>query len=234
MTEQVEGKFKSALDILKEIKEKKKAEELKIKTKEIEVILIDYREQLRRYDVFAIDFDYILYFNKNNENYKEKLEKIIESLERMRPVRAKLLLKVDEIPVGPSLEMIENLTGDVVDIIEYETIEDILNTPIFKDKGTIGLSRTGNAKIRTDGKIYIISDASRNGERIKVLAQRGGVEILFSYARVRDSAGYNLVEGVYFVPFEDIRKMVEERKEEAHEKEKEVDSKVGRFNIEGE
>jgi len=202
-------KLRSALEILKEIEQKQKVVEVKVKTKEIDVILIDYREQLRRYDMFAIGFDYVLYFNKNAESYKDKLEKIIEALERMKPVRAKLVVKVDQVPT-PTLDLIESITGDVVDIKEFEVIENVLNEPIFVDKGVVNLSRAGSAKIRTDGTVYVVNDTTRNGERIKVLAQKGGVEVLFSYARVRNSGGYTVVEGIYFLPLEDIRKMIEE------------------------
>jgi len=202
-------KLKSALEILKELEQKQKVTEVKIKTKEIDVILIDYREQLRRYDVFALGFDYVLYFTKNNEAYREKLEKIIEALERMRPVRARLVVKVDQVPT-PTLDLIESITGDVVDIKEFDVIENVLNEPIFVDKGIVSLSRAGSAKIRTDGSIFVINDTTRNGERIKVLAQRGGVEVLFTYARKRNSGGYAVIEGIYFLPLEDVRRMIEE------------------------
>jgi len=213
----VSEKLKSALDILKELESKAKASELKIKTKEIDVILIDYREQLKRYDVFALGFDYVLYFNKNNEAYKDKLEKIIEALEHMRPVRAKLLVKVDQIPTPAMnkeqrVEMVESITGDVVDVKEFEVIESVVSVPIFVDRGVVALTRTGNAKIRCDGTVYVVNDTTRNGERIKVLAQVGNVEVLFSYARSRNSGGYKVIEGIYFLPLEDVRKMIEENK----------------------
>jgi len=223
-------KLKSALEILKELESKPKTAELKVKTKEIDVILIDYREQLKRYDVFAIGFDYVLYFNKNNEAYKEKLEKIIEALERMKPVRARLAVKVDYVPT-PTLEMVESITGDVIDIKEFEIIENVLNEPIFVDKGIVSLTRAGSAKIRTDGSIYVVNDMTRNGERIKVLAQRGWVEVLFSYARMRNSGGYAVIEGIYFIPLEDIRKMIEENEATAvvqkTEKKEEVQKNEG-------
>ena len=86
----------------------------------------------------------------------------------------------------------------------------------------LGLSRTGNAKIRNDNNVYVVNDTTRNGERIKVLAQRGGIVILFSYARVRDSGGYKIVEGIYFLPVEDIRKLVVKEGKEEREEEKAV------------
>jgi len=204
-----QDKLKSALDILRELESKPISAEVKVRTKEIEVILVDYREQLRRYDTFALNFDFILYFNKNAESYAEKLAKIIEALERMRPVRAKLLVKVDYVPANAT-ELIESVTGDVIDIIDFQVIEDVLKAPIFSDRGTVSLSRAGNAKIRTDGTVYVISDATRNGERIKVLAQKGNVEVLFSYAKLRSSGGYAIAEGIYFIPLEDLRKILTE------------------------
>ena len=204
-------KLKSALELLKELEEmSKKHEEVKVKTKEVEVVLIDYREQLKRYDMYAVNFDYVLYFDKSGNRYKEKLEKIVEALERMRPVRAKLLVKVDY-AIGPDLEVFEDITGDVVDILEFSIIENVLDAPIFVGKGAVRMTRSGSGAIRSDSLVYIVNGGTRNGERIKLLAQRGGIEVLFTYGRNRDSGGYKVIEGIYFIPLVDIKKMLAEK-----------------------
>uniref|UniRef100_A0A7J3ZKW3 Uncharacterized protein n=1 Tax=Fervidicoccus fontis TaxID=683846 RepID=A0A7J3ZKW3_9CREN len=46
---------------------------------------------------------------------------------------------------------------------------------------------------------------------MKLLAQKGEIEVLFTYGRNRDSGGYKVIEGVYFIPLVDIKKMLAEK-----------------------
>ncbi len=176
-------------------------------------MFIDYREQLTRYDLYAIENNYVFMVRKpeylQNDEQKEKVEKIIESLEKWRPVKAKVKVKVDLVPVDIN-EVEEDITGDIVDIIEVEVIEDIINTPLFSGKGRLGITRSGAIKLRTDNVVYMINTNTRNGERIKPLAVRNA-DVLYAYARTEERGAYTVIEGVYLVPVESIRKMIEEQ-----------------------
>lgn len=194
----------TALDLLKKVEEKKAASEVKVKTKEIEVILIDYREQLTRYDLYAVNFDYILMIPKQHE----KTEEIINYLDNFKPVKVKIKVKVDLVPVGPDLDIEEDITGDIVEIIELEPLDDILKQPIFHGAGTVGFSRSGAVRIRTDGESLVVNTNTRNGERLKVLANHE-VEVLFSVARINERmGGYKVIEGIYYIPTEKVKELL--------------------------
>ena len=199
-------KVATAAELLKKVEEKKKATEVKVKTKELDVILIDYREQLTRFDLYAADFDYILMIPKSHE----KAEEIVRYLDEFKPVRVKVKVKVDIVPAGPDMEMVEDITGDIVEVVEIEPITDVLNAPIYHGVGTVGFSRSGAVRIRSDGEVLVVNTATRNGERLKVLANREA-EILYGVAKVVERAsGYRVAEGIYFIPVEKAKQMLEE------------------------
>lgn len=206
----VDKKLRSALDLLQEIKERQKAPELRFKVVDKELYLIDYREQLRRFDVFAAGFNKVLYFDKSNTVYKDKLAAIIDALDRMKPVRAVVSLRVDTVLWTGGKE-VEVTSGIVVDIKEHEVFEDRLKAPVYIGRGLLGMTRTGKPRIRVDSDVYIIDDTTRNGQRILSYDIQEELDVLFSYSRVRNSAGYSVIEGVFVVPVAEVEAAIAEQ-----------------------
>jgi len=90
--------------------------------------------------------------------------------------------------------------------------EDRLKAPVYIGRGLLGMTRSGKPRIRVDSEIYIIDDSTRNGQRILSYDIQEEMDVLFSYARLRNSAsGYSVVEGIFVIPVAEVEAAIAEQ-----------------------